>query len=77
MSCFLNSQFGNLLVLQAAYHSPVLRPLINPQLLAQLIDKTIYWFRTLAATIPVLHSDAEILRNTSSKLDFALPPQNY
>lgn len=66
------SQFGNLLVLQAAYQSPALKNMIAPQVLCDLITKTIRWLQTLAPISSALRKDAQILENAASKLDYSL-----
>lgn len=62
-------QFGNLLVLSAAYRSNELRHLIPSHVLASLFSKTIYFFRTLSPISAALRKDLQILEHTASKLD--------
>ena len=69
---FATRQFGNLLMLQAAYQSPALRPMVPGEVLANLIAKTIHWFRTLMPISPALRRDCQILENAAAKLDFPL-----
>jgi len=70
-----HAHFGNLLVLQAAYQSPVLNSLIAPHVLSELLDKTVHWFQTLAPLSPALRRDISILENAALKLDFTLSYQ--
>ncbi|KAF3169811.1 hypothetical protein TWF225_004694 [Orbilia oligospora] len=65
-----HAQFGNLLVLQAAYKHPKLREFVNRATLGDLLDKTIRFLHTLAPISPSLALDAQILEDASSKLDF-------
>lgn len=62
-----NRQFGNLLVLQAAYHSPLLRPMIPEGCLEMLLSKTIHWYDTLAGISPPLARDREILGRSAER----------
>ncbi|KAK6360604.1 hypothetical protein TWF730_006741 [Orbilia blumenaviensis] len=66
-----HAQFGNLLVLQAAYRHPKLREFVDRATLGDLLDKTIRFLHTLAPISPSLNLDARILEDASSKLDFA------
>ncbi|KAL7272549.1 hypothetical protein RUND412_004639 [Rhizina undulata] len=72
-----HAQFGNLLVLQAAYQSPSLKNMISPQTLRDLINKTVHWLHTLAPISDALRKDAAILENAASKLDFKLHSDTY
>ncbi|KAI9865722.1 MAG: hypothetical protein M1813_002180 [Trichoglossum hirsutum] len=65
-----HAQFGNLLVLQAAYRSQLLRPIVHPDDLKYLMEETIQFFRHLAPISPTLHIDAAILESSMKTLDF-------
>ncbi|EPS37909.1 hypothetical protein H072_8333 [Dactylellina haptotyla CBS 200.50] len=65
-----HAQFGNMLVLQAAYKHPKLREFVNRGELQMLLDKTILFLRTLAPISPSLAQDVQILQDAASKLDF-------
>jgi hypothetical protein len=65
-----NRQFGNLLVLQAAYRSQLLRPIVRPADLKYLMEETIQFFRHLAPISPTLEIDAQILESSMKTLDF-------
>ncbi|KAK6505102.1 hypothetical protein TWF481_007024 [Arthrobotrys musiformis] len=65
-----HAQFGNLLVLQAAYRHPKLREFVNRATLGDLLEKTIGFLHTLAPISPSLALDAQILEEASTKLDF-------
>ncbi|KAI9758858.1 MAG: hypothetical protein M1840_003741 [Geoglossum simile] len=67
-----HAQFGNLLVLQAAYRSPLLRPIVKPEELKKLMEKTIQFFRNLAPISPTLETDGQILESSMMTLDFNL-----
>ncbi|KAG0131492.1 hypothetical protein HOY82DRAFT_608088 [Tuber indicum] len=67
-----HAQFGNLLVLQAAYQSPSLKSMIPQPLLAELFQKTIHWLQTLSPISSALKHDAQILENAAAKLDFQI-----
>lgn len=57
-------QFGNLLVLQAAYRHPILRDLVPREKLTHLLTKTIVFLRNLSPISPTLRYDAEILERS-------------
>ncbi|KAI9787488.1 MAG: hypothetical protein M1839_000017 [Geoglossum umbratile] len=65
-----HAQFGNLLVLQAAYRSQLLRPIVRPDDLRYLMEETIQFFRHLAPISPTLETDAQILESSMKTLDF-------
>ncbi|CUS09213.1 unnamed protein product [Tuber aestivum] len=67
-----HAQFGNLLVLQAAYQSPALKSMVPQHLLAELFRKTIHWLQTLSPISSALKHDAHILENAAAKLDFQI-----
>ena len=70
MTDFQFSQFGTLLVLQAAHQSPALRGFTEDYVLGELISKTINWLDSLGPISPALRRDSEILHNAAEKLDF-------
>ncbi|RPA99602.1 hypothetical protein L873DRAFT_1827964 [Choiromyces venosus 120613-1] len=67
-----HAQFGNLLVLQAAYQSPALKNMVPQHLLAELFQKTVHWLQTLSPISSALRRDAQILENAAAKLDFQI-----
>lgn len=62
-----HAQFGNLLVLQAAYNSTKLKELVNGQQLEGLFVRTLDWYRTLAPISPALGRDLHILEGVYSR----------
>ncbi|KAH0563168.1 hypothetical protein GP486_002265 [Trichoglossum hirsutum] len=65
-----HAQFGNLLVLQAAYRSPLLRSLVHPDDLKYLMEEAIQLFEKLSPISPTLRIDAAILKSSMNTLDF-------
>ena len=65
-----NRQFGNLLVLQAAYRSQLLRPIVHPDDLKYLMEETIQFLKHLTPISPALCIDAAILESSMKTLDF-------
>ncbi|KAH0548116.1 hypothetical protein GP486_008154, partial [Trichoglossum hirsutum] len=65
-----HAQFGNLLVLQAAYRSQLLRPIVHPDDLKYLMEETIQFFKHLSPISPTLRIDAAILESSMKTLDF-------
>lgn len=66
-----HAQFGNLLVLQAAYKHPMLKQFVDGETLRDLLWKTINFLRSLAPISPSLAQDVLILEDAASKLDFS------
>lgn len=62
-----HAQFGNLLVLQAAYNSTQLKELVDGQQLENLFVRTLAWYRTLAPISPALKRDLHILEGVYSR----------
>ncbi|KAF8418428.1 hypothetical protein EV426DRAFT_707572 [Tirmania nivea] len=67
-----HAQFGNLLVLSAAFLCPTLKHLIPSQLLHELYSKTIFFLRTLSPISAALKQDLLILEHTAAKLELKL-----
>ncbi|KAH0566193.1 hypothetical protein GP486_000407 [Trichoglossum hirsutum] len=65
-----HAQFGNLLVLQAAYRSELLRETVNADDLKYLMEKTIQFFKHLSPISPTLRIDANILESSMKTLKF-------
>lgn len=66
---FLLRQFGNMLVLSAAYNSP-LRPLVDGDKLLSLLDRTIKFLAQNRYISPSLRRDADILSSIKRKMFF-------
>lgn len=71
-----HAQFGNLLVLSAAFLCPTLKHLIPSQLLHELFSKTIFFLRTLSPISAALGQDLLILEHTAAKLELKLDEYN-
>src|SRR5262249_43231099 len=69
---FFLRQFGNLLVLQAAYRHPKLRSFVDKDVLKNLLEKTLHFLHTLSPISPSLAQDVLILKDAASKLDFLI-----
>ncbi|KAI5807562.1 hypothetical protein DFH27DRAFT_546792 [Peziza echinospora] len=67
-----HAQFGNLLVLSAAYRSNELKHLVPSHILSSLFSKTIFFLRTLSPISAALRKDLQILENTAIKLDLKI-----
>ncbi|KAK6359731.1 hypothetical protein TWF696_000871 [Orbilia brochopaga] len=65
-----HAQFGNLLVLQAAYKHPMLNRFVDKDILRDLLLKTIHFLHTLSPISPSLREDVMILEDARSKLDY-------
>ncbi|KAF3923255.1 hypothetical protein ABW21_db0201104 [Orbilia brochopaga] len=65
-----HAQFGNLLVLQAAYKHPMLNRFVDKDTLRDLLNKTIHFLQTLSPISPSLGQDVVILEDARSKLDY-------
>ena len=66
----IHSQFGNLLVLQAAYHHSRLRSMVDREVLKSLVESTVHFLDTLSPISPALAQDAIILQDSARKLGF-------
>jgi hypothetical protein len=67
-----HAQWGNLLVLSAAFREPVLQPFISEELLKVLFERTISFLRQSATTSSSLRTDLHILEGLHREL-FLMP----
>lgn len=67
-----NSQWGNLLVLSAAFRDPILHQHVDEELLRNLFVRTIHFFRMSATATSALRTDLRILEGLQHDL-FQLP----
>jgi hypothetical protein len=66
-------QFGNMLVLSAAWHTFFLRKLIDRDRFQELLDRTIGFLSKLSSISPTCRDDCKILRKIRQFL-FGDPP---
>ncbi|KOS20296.1 Xylanolytic transcriptional activator xlnR [Escovopsis weberi] len=68
-----HAQWGNMLVLTAAFKDPILNQFVNKALLRGLFEKTLYFFRQSATTTSSLKIDMLILEGLYKDLFFGIP----
>ena len=68
-----DSQFGNVLTLLAVYKDPILGSLVDPNLLRQLVSRTLRFVNFNAQPRSALHTDFMILKNAARKTDMLSP----
>jgi hypothetical protein len=61
-------QWGNLLVLQAAYKDPILKQFIDVATLKGLLEKTVSFLKLVAKPSSALYTDLRILQHTGAEL---------
>jgi hypothetical protein len=61
-------QWGNLLTLQAASVDPILGPLVDKQVLADLYNKTMAFLRLVAQPSSALYIDLKILEHVAKEI---------